>query len=543
MRKVGNRVRIVVQLVGASTSAHLWSQSFDRELGDILALQTEIASAVADALQVSLGLGPIALSTAGYVNPEAFDSYLRGLQQLWVYSDASLARAEQFFTQSIQQDPDFVRAYYGLGLTYFTQVNSAMIAMEDNRGKLRKIITRGLSLEPDNAGLLALSGQLARYDGNLELAESLLQRAIALDPSDSWVRELYAVLKLDQSYPDQALEIHLRSLDIDPLNPVLYQTLCFIHIDLGNSDEALASAAHLSHIAPSDNLNSLRITGTIKTVMLGDLSGGIHAWEIVSESDAWGEEGINMKAVSYYSMGDMEKGDVSLERTLDNAPDTTFTRAVQAYRLALNGEMSAARTVAVDAISNPQQFTRWWGGIIAMRLAVDALIDQGEAERAVDLMLKIAPEWAYYKDHPEIDPGNFSPAPYKVKSSYSSYPALYFKDFIRALRAANDPIGAENMLTHLEKILQWRRERGLFIEETHVAEALALRGQWDAALDSLEQAEEAGTIYNYWQVRLLYSAIFDHIRNHPRYEALVDRVKMEMDRQRATLRARRSSSS
>ena len=213
---------------------------------------------------------------------------------------------------------------------------------------------------------------------------------------------------------------------------------------------------------------------------------------------------------------------------------------MEAYRLALRGEISRAREFALDAVINPDKFTRWWGGIIALRLAVDALIERGEGACAVDLMLEIAPEWAAYRNQSDIAPEDFSPAPYQVKSSYTSYPALYFADLVRALKAAGDHAGAENMLGHLEAILRWRRERGLFVEELHVAEALALRGRSEAALNALERAEKSGTIYNFWQLRLLHNGIFEDIRNHPRFEALVERVKTEMNRQRAELSTRLS---
>ncbi len=544
VRKSGNRVRITAQLVDAANSGHLWSATYDREFGDILALQAEIAASVADALKANLlGQYDVDISAAKPVNPAAFDLYLRGLQQLRIYSHLSLVRAEQFFEQSIRHDPDFVRAYYGLGLTYYAQVDAALVPMQENRAKLQDIVTGGLDLAPDNVGLIGLSGQLARYDGDFELAERRFQRALALDPSHIWARTLYGILKLDQSYPDEALKMHQRALEIDPLNQFPYMALGYAHIDLGNIEEALATASRLQQIAhlDPDNVNSLGMSGLIRMLMQGDFVGGIRDWERASRTDSWNDdEGFNTLAVAYYSIGDMEKGDAWLEKAREQVPDTTFTRAVKAYQLVLRGRILRAREFALDAVVNPDMFTRWWGGIIALRLAVDALIDRGEGARAVDLMLEIAPEWAAYRNQSDIAAKDFSPAPFQVKSSYTSYPALYFADLVRALRAAGDQVGAENMLGHLEAILRWRRERGLFVEELHVAEALALRGRSEAALNALEQAEKNGTIYNFWQLRLLHNGVFEDILNHPRFEALVERVETEMARQRAELSTRLS---
>jgi hypothetical protein len=111
---------------------------------------------------------------------------------------------------------------------------------------------------------------------------------------------------------------------------------------------------------------------------------------------------------------------------------------------------------------------------------------------------------------------------------------------IRALRVSGDQIGADNMLTHLETILQSRRDRGLFIEDIHVAEVRVLRGDLEGALDALERAERDRTIYRWWQLRLLHNGTFETIRHHPRFSAMIERIRAEMRRQRAELEAVRA---
>ncbi len=163
------------------------------------------------------------------------------------------------------------------------------------------------------------------------------------------------------------------------------------------------------------------------------------------------------------------------------------------------------------------------------------MIETGEAQRAVDFLERLAPEYARYKATKDIDPKDFSPAPIPVKSAFSSFPALYFADYVRALRAVGDEAGANQMLDHLEAILALRRARGLFIEERHAAEALALRGQTEAALDALEKAERDRTIYHRWHLVLLHNEIFAGFRNHPRFVALVEKIKRDLSRQREQL--------
>jgi hypothetical protein len=208
----------------------------------------------------------------------------------------------------------------------------------------------------------------------------------------------------------------------------------------------------------------------------------------------------------------------------------------EAYRHLVYGEVDEARRLASEDLLEPK---KTWGGqdtdVVTMRLAVDAMIENGEARRAVDFVEKLAPEYARYKVTKDIDARDFAPAPVPVKSAFSSFPARFFADYIRALRATGDEAGANQMLDHLEAILALRRERGLFIEERWVAEALALRGRTEAALDALEKAERDRTIYYRWHLVLLHNEMFAGFRNHPRFLALVERIRRDLSRQRDDL--------
>jgi hypothetical protein len=212
---------------------------------------------------------------------------------------------------------------------------------------------------------------------------------------------------------------------------------------------------------------------------------------------------------------------------------------LEAYRLLVQGNAGPFRAFHANRLINEYDFRRVRDS--DMYLLADELIERNEALRAIEFMLGIAPEWNEYRNRADLPADVFYPASALVKSMYSSYPAMHFAPFIRVLRAAGDDKGADNMLGHLETILEARRERGLFIEEIHVAEARALRGDLEGALDALEQAERDRTVYLRWQIRLLHNGIFDELRDHPRFLALIDRIRVEMSRQRAELAADRSS--
>jgi TolB-like protein len=531
VRRSEDRVRIAVQLIAAADGTHLWSESYDRELRDVLQLQNEIATSVAAALEVNLlGRGP-SIGPAKPVKPEAFDAYLRGRQQM--QNVDALAEAERNFERAITIDPWFVNAYSSLGLVYVLRIMDVQVPLAEYTGKLREIVQRGLGMAPDNPALIGLSGQLARYEGNTQLAEQRLRRAFELDPADVTIVINYANFRLDQGHAREALGVARRSLERDPLNPFLYLTIMACHIDLGNAPEVAAAANRYNDVAAEESGIGFIFRGWARLFMAGDYVGGIRSnaegMDIVTgaatRSYAW--------PLLYYWLGDLETGDEAREiyrQLFDSAG-----RFELMYRDLATGEVARTREMAVKDFSGDKIYAAAFTDIHIAYLATDALLAGGEANRAVELIERLAPVYATYRTTPEIPPEEFFPAPYIVKGTWSSYPALYFPIYIRALRAAGDPVGADNMLRHLDAILRLRRERGLFTQQGHVAEARALRGDLEGALDALEQAEQQGTIYYSWHVFLLYNESFAGIRHHPRFEALIARVRDEMGRQRAEL--------
>lgn len=533
VRKQGDLVRVTVRLVDASDGRQLWSESYDREVRNILALQTDVARSVATALNANLPRD-LASASVNPVNAESYDLYLRGQQQLRVQA---FMEAGRYFEQAIALEPEFVRAYSALGEAYVMQIIDVQAAVAENREKLREVVRRGMRLAPDDPGLLALSGQLARYDGDLQLAETRFVSALQKDPSNI-VASFYPVFKLDQSYPEEAIRLSRRSIDIDPLNPVTYITIWASYMDLWDAEQAIATAAHIRELMPPSDPTGDALTAWTKLLLLGDVAGAIADF---NRAEARFKRTIYELPTLYYLIGDLQTGDARMEVGRQTSWWGSAI-AAEAYRHLVYGEIEEARRLALSTLSEPQKI---WGGkggdVILLRLAVDALIESEEPHRAVEFLEKLAPEYARYKVSKDIDPKDFAPAPIAVKSTYTSYPALYFPDYIRALRAAGDEVGANTMLDHLDAILDLRRTRSLFIEERHAAEALALRGRTEAALDALEKAERDRTIYHRLHLTVLHNEIFSELRAHPRFVALVERIRRDLNRQRDELSRKESA--
>lgn len=533
VRKSGDRVRITAQLIDASDSTEVWSSTFDAEIGDILALQAKVAVSVANSLEAKLlGENPLAASSARRVNPQAFDWYLRGQEQLRFYTAESMAKAEEYFTRAIQLDPEFIPSYYRLGFVYVMQVVDVQVPIEVNRAKLRDVVNRGLALAPDNAALIGLSGQLARYDGENDRAVRQLRRAMAMEPSNIPVRMLNAMFVGDQGYPEKVLEIGRGWRDVDPLNPLQILGAPYVYIDLWDARGAMVAASHAKQVPGTAEYI---LNNVIKVLLLGDFAGAVRDSRTFMRGIAGASEAAYGYPSLYFDLGDLDSGDAAMRLYRRYDTDTAALDAAEVQQMIAHGDLEAARARAIEILGRDQPYTGYWNNDVVARVATDGLIETGRAQHAVDLIEALAPVYASYKVRSDVDVHEFSPPPFPVKSNYSSFPAIYFPDYIHALRASGDDAGADNMLGHLDAILQERRKRGLYLEERYTAEALALGGRNEDALDALEQAETDRTIHRNWEVFLLHSSLFSSLRDHPRFVALVERTKLEMARQLAEL--------
>jgi len=225
IRRSGNTVRITAQLVNTVNGYHLWSQNYDRELRDILTLQTDIATAVAQELQVKL-LGDEAarIEVGGTHNPEAYDAYLRGIQiQITAQDLASSRLALAAFDQAIALDPNFAAAYTHRtralhGVANFTTDPGAV---RDLYAMAREAAERAVTLAPDDADAHMALGWHVLVHGYLDFgaAEREVDRAMALAPGSATVLDSYAGFEGIVGHHEVALAAMRHAITLDPQNP------------------------------------------------------------------------------------------------------------------------------------------------------------------------------------------------------------------------------------------------------------------------------------------------------------------------------------
>jgi len=255
VRKSGDRVRITAQLVKADDGFHLWSETYDRQLDDIFAIQDEIATAVVTALKETL-LGetaePVAIASTAADSTAAYEAYLKGRYQWHKRTPESLALAIELFEQANRLDPNYAPAYAGLADAYQLSIDYSDLDPQTANAKAEELINKAFELDPDLPDAWASKGLLENNRNDLEASMSSLLRAIELNPNHAmahmWLSNTYGGLGENL----KNLEVLEKAHRIDPLHPTIMSNLSFSLTSFNRLDEADAIADEMIQMHPGN---------------------------------------------------------------------------------------------------------------------------------------------------------------------------------------------------------------------------------------------------------------------------------------------------
>jgi TolB-like protein/DNA-binding winged helix-turn-helix (wHTH) protein/Flp pilus assembly protein TadD len=231
----GQRVRINVELIEADSDRHLWADSYDRELGDILKLHGEVAQAIAKQVRIQLAPEEQARFRATpTVNQAAYEDYLRASFYLnGAPNYESLKMARQLFESSVQKDPTFALAYAGLAGSYLTLGMQRRIPPQDAYRHGGELIHKALELDEMLPEAHSSLGEMTwQYEWNWQNAEREFQRALELNPSCMWAHESLGWFLSWSGRRDEALAEFARMRELDPAFPMRYEDLSGLHYHL-----------------------------------------------------------------------------------------------------------------------------------------------------------------------------------------------------------------------------------------------------------------------------------------------------------------------
>jgi serine/threonine-protein kinase len=256
VRAAGNRLRITAQLVNVDDGFHVWSERFDREAGDVFAVQDEITASIVDGLAVVLRVAErAALSRRRPVDPEAYALYLKGRYFQNRPSAGNVEAALRCFGQAVAKDAAFARAHAGIASVWEDLASFNLVAPGVAWPKARVALDEALALDPELAEAhLVAAGIALWYEWDWTAAEASLGRALALNPGDAWTHGHYAWFLLNRRRYDECGAAIRQALASDPLSPLLYGFAVGLHAACGRSEEALADFRRAVELAPNFNL-------------------------------------------------------------------------------------------------------------------------------------------------------------------------------------------------------------------------------------------------------------------------------------------------
>jgi serine/threonine-protein kinase len=237
-----NRVRITALLVDTATDRHLWAETYEREVGDILTLQSEVARAIAGEIQVTILPQDLArLARPSAIDPDAYHAYLKGRYHWEKRSEEGLKKALHFFQEAIEHDPTYAPAYAGIADYYITLGNYNMVDSHEAYPKGKAAALKALEMDPGSAeAYTSLATVKGSYEWDRTGAEQDFRRAIALNPSYATAHHWFADHLVSLGRFDEGIAEIAVAQSLDPLSPSISADAGGYEFYAGRYDEAIA---------------------------------------------------------------------------------------------------------------------------------------------------------------------------------------------------------------------------------------------------------------------------------------------------------------
>ncbi len=333
VRKAANRVRVAAQLINVKDGMHHWSETYDRDMGDVLKMQDEIAAALVRAPQITVGATGLQ-PRRKLTNAEAYNLYLHGRYAFDRIDRDGFDQAAHYFQQAIDLDPGNTDAATSLALTHELQGEwvfaPSRVAME----QARREATAALKLDPNLAlAHVVLARVHLTFDWDWVAAERELKQALASAPHHAWALNTTAQLLTAVGRYDEALTQVSAALAQDPFDPMANQVLDFIQVRRGRLPEAEAAARRVLEITPTYGAG--RFFLGLVLIARGEHEAALAAMQ--QETLEGGQ--LGGLAIAYFALGRKAESDAALARMIKEQANIPFGIA-EAY--AFRGERDEA---------------------------------------------------------------------------------------------------------------------------------------------------------------------------------------------------------
>ena len=257
--KQGDRIRVTAQLIRGATDEHFWSQTYDREMPDVLTLESELALSIAEKVEVTItGKEHQRISSAGPVTPEVYESYLKGMFALGQGTRAGVEQSISFFEETLNKDATFAPAYLGLEVAY-TNLGTVFVGgrPEATRPKVTIFARKALALDPDLVDAHVGLANVLQEEWHWTEAEAEYRRALELGPNNADAHAGFALWLLCQGRTDEALARIQRARALDPVG-ISGNSVAWILFQAHRYDDAIRESRSELALKPD---NAVNLTG------------------------------------------------------------------------------------------------------------------------------------------------------------------------------------------------------------------------------------------------------------------------------------------
>jgi serine/threonine-protein kinase len=349
VRRSGSRVRIVAELIDAETDAHLWVETYDRQLTDIFEIQSDVALRIAEGLKAELS--PVERARIGspaVVGVEAYQLLLRGRRSAMKYTEAGLREALEYFERALALEPSYAAAYEQTAFAFMLLAlgfGSGAIRPREAHSRARAAVLRCLDLDPacgEAHGTLGALKFMADFDW--AGAEQSFARALRLSPGNAMVLDLCGLMLTAQQRYDEALSVQRRSREIDPLTLVHTSDLATTLLRAGRYDEAMREARYLIDTAPTFVLGHATLGWAC--LLKGDTTQGLRELEQAASLSSGNTVFLAQLGEAYAMAGDATKA----RAVLEDLERLSRERYVMPYHLAYVHTGLGAHDAAIDLL-------------------------------------------------------------------------------------------------------------------------------------------------------------------------------------------------
>ena len=395
VRRAGDRVRITAQLINPADGFHLWSQTYDRQLTDIFAIQDDIATEVAHALRAQLlgeTMPTVARPPTGDL--EAYTAYLRGKQALRSTGYAAYERADAAFRKALALDPEFAAAHAALAETWRRRAHWGIVPWPEAREHIRAGVARALELDPAQPlawtldGVLAMDSEGASWAAVTGEAEPSFRRSLELEPGQPEASEALASLLRTRGDKEEALAILLAALERDPLSSRAHILVGNHYRFLGQLEDAAARFQAAMELDP-DNPRPPSALAQVRAEQ-GRIGEAIRIQAENMPLDPLDHEGPLQVARLYIELGMAEAALPWLEAGERMAPEATTTKMFRAIWHWRRGDRAQAAALAAAAIE-AELPARWGSEAIFETMLLLHEFESGRHDQAIAFVLQEYP--------------------------------------------------------------------------------------------------------------------------------------------------------